>query len=390
MKYGVTEKGFRRKTYQECLDDRIARARERYGENVDVSNTSVLGTFIRNAAYDEAELWELAEHVYLSAFVRYAEGSSLDHVGDYITISRLPATKAKGLVVFEGEEGTVIPRGFKVKTEDENIFETVEEVTIKADGKAEVNVQSILSGKAANEPKGAVNEIVNPMMGVSSVKGFEMTGGRDTETDAEFRERYNLSFALGGGSTVRAIRAALLSLPEVTDALVLENVTMEEIEGVPPKSIHCIVVGGSNEDVAEVIYSNKAGGIEPYGNTCEDIEDELGQVHKICFTRAEELLIYVKLKIKKDEGYPGDDVVTRAVINYIGGQDKDGIEYNGLGLGQDVINAKVASSIMCLGGVADIDVELSTDNEEYTTGNIEVGRFETAITDHVKVVIEDV
>lgn len=387
IKYGLTEHGFRRKLYSECLAERIERAKETYGVNIDTSETSFLGTFIRNTAWDEAELWELLEDIYLSAFVNYAEGTSLDNVGEYVTISRRPATKAKGIAIFKGKDDTVIPKGFRIRTEDLRVYETDVTETIK-NGKAEIPITSIVAGKESNANAGTITVIVNPLRGLESVTNGLVEGGKDLETDAEFRERYKQSYSKGGGATVEAIRAALLDMDDVVDALVKENTTMEEVDGLPPKSVHCIVHGASDEEVAETIFKNKAGGIQAFGNTCVDIEDTMGEVHPICFTRAEIKDIWVKLYVTKDEGYPGNDVVKRAVINYIGGKDDDGIEYQGLGMADNVILSKVGASVMCLGGVLDIRVELSEDGKTYKPANIEVGEFKIATTKWENVVVE--
>src|SRR5574344_1663656 len=94
-KYGVTKYGFRRKLYSEALQERITRAKRVFGVNIDTSETSFLGKFIRNAAWDEAILWEEIEKVYFSAYVNSSEGADLDSVGQYLTITRRPAVRAK-------------------------------------------------------------------------------------------------------------------------------------------------------------------------------------------------------------------------------------------------------------------------------------------------------
>lgn len=388
MKYGVTKKGFRRKTYQEILDEKIDLAKEEFGVNIDTSETSILGTLIRNSAWDEAEQWELAEEVYLSAFVNYSEGTSLDNVGDYIIVSRNPATKSKGIGIFKGSPGTVIPKNFKIKTENEIVFETTKERAIKENGEVEIPIESLNLGKEFNMNEGVINTVVNPIGGLDEVTNYKTQGGRDMETDAEFRERYHRSYSRGGGATADAIRAALLDLDEVTDADVIENVTMETVNGIPPKSVHSIVHGGLDDVIASTILKSKAGGIQAFGKTYIDVNDDKGRTHKIGFTRAEKQDIYVRLKLLKGSDYKGDNVVKRAVINYIGGKDRDNIEYKGLGLGKDVIVSKIAGAVICLGGIEDISVEISKNNVNYQDKNIAIGEFEVAVTDMDKVVVE--
>ena len=128
--YGLTKYGFRRKLYPECVADRIARAKKVFGVNIDTSETSFLGKLIRNLSWDEAYIWELAEEVYTSTFVNSAEGTALDNVGMYLTISRRPATRSKVILTVYGDDETIVHKGFRVATKSGVIFETIEDAII--------------------------------------------------------------------------------------------------------------------------------------------------------------------------------------------------------------------------------------------------------------------
>ena len=95
----------------------------------------------------------------------------------------------------------------------------------------------------------------------------------------------------------------------------------------------------------------------------------------------------MNLKLLKDENYKGDDAVKRAVLNYIGGIDEDGIEYAGLKLGNDVVLSKVIGAVMCMGGVADVMVELSKDGKTYNEATVEIANNHIARTAPSKVMI---
>ena len=386
-KYGLTPKGFRRKLYNDCLNDRIDRARRVFGVNIDTSETSFLGKLIRNISRDEAYLWELAESVYLSPFVNSAEGSSLDNVGQYLTITRRPATASKGIVTIYGLDGSFIDKGFKIASKDGKIFETVEAVRIEHES-VDVEVRSVALGKNTNVDKETITEIVNPTFGITSViNKEETTGGLYVESDTEFRERYKKSYSRVGGSTVPALTAALLDIDRVVDCEVRENVTMVEVDGIPPKSVACFVYGGEDDEIIQAIYENKPAGIEAFGSTVKDVKDKKGLVHKIGFTRANVQTIYVKVGITKDEDYKGDEVVKRSVVNYIGGFDAEGIEYSGLKLGEDVVYSKLLGKIMCPDGVKDVDLSISSDGKTYVKENIVIDWNTIAVTgfEHIEV-----
>ena len=386
--YGLTKYGFRRKLYPECVADRIARAKKVFGVNIDTSETSFLGKLIRNLSWDEAYIWELAEEVYTSPFVNSAEGTALDNVGMYLTISRRPATRSKVILTVYGDDETIVHKGFRVATKSGVIFETIEDAIITG-GKVNIPAVSIGAGKEFNVLDKTITEIVNPTFGVNKVENAEKAeGGLDIETDNEFRERYKKSYSRVGGSTVPAITAALLDIDKVVDCEVRENVTMETIAGIPPKSIACYVFGGEDEEIAQTIYQNKAAGIQAFGDKYVSIQDKkTGVVTKIGFTRAKVVDTYVKLKLKKGENYKGDDAVKRAILNYIGGADTDGINYRGLKLGEDVVFSKVVGAVMCLGGVDDVEVELSTDGKTYKPESLVIESASIARTAPSRIVI---
>lgn len=380
--YGVTEYGFRRKLYSECLAERITRAREVFGVKIDTSETSFLGKLIRNAAWDEAYLWELAEAVYMSPFVNSAEGTSLDAVGQYLTITRRPATKSKGVITVFGKANTLVPAGFRVATASGVVFLTTELAYIGENGKVDILIESVIAGKDTNAQAEEINQIVNPTFGIDRVTNKDYTeGGMDIETDEEFRLRYKKSYSRVGGSTVPAMTAALLDIDDVVDCEVRENVTMAEVDGIPAKSVACFVFGGSDDAIAKTIYENKPAGIEAYGQTYKYIEDKKGIKHKIGFTRAKEIKIKVNISLTKTEDYPGDDVIKRAILGYIGGVDEDNVEYAGLKLGEDVVYNKLISKVLCPGGVSDADVSIGPGPDyKMVKKTIEIGRNEIAVT----------
>lgn len=388
-KFGVTIDGFRRKTYNEILSDLQARAKEVFGDNINLSNTSFLGMWLQNEAWEIAELWELAEDVYYSPFVDTSEGSSLDGVGKYITIGRKPNTKSKGVVVIEADKGTRFPKTFRVSDENvSKVFETTKDVTVDETEVVEIPIISIHSGLDMNVEPYFITKAVNPIPGIKKIYNKEPTiGGANTETDKEFRERYYRSASKGGSSTREAVEAALLDMDDVIDAFVDENDTMEYLDDIPPKCLAPYAFGSEDEKIAKTILKAKAGGIRSYGTTEVLVMDSKGVEHIIGFTRPTVRYIYVRLNITKDKGYPGDDVVTRAVLNYIGGEDKEGISYKGLKLGENVVISKIMSSVMCLQGIKDIEVEISLDGETYQITNLEIAKKEIAKTSYDKVVI---
>src|SRR5690606_40779716 len=122
------------------------------------------------------------------------------------------------LVRFTGDPGVTIPRGFLNQTQGAVRYATTEAAVIGPDGHGEVTTRSVGTGWGVNVSPDQLNVITNPVPGVSGVIGLESdrnVDGLDRETDRELRERYYLSLAAGGASTIDSIRAAVLKTPGV-------------------------------------------------------------------------------------------------------------------------------------------------------------------------------
>lgn len=387
-KYGITKDGFRRKDYNNILSSMESKSRELFGESVNLSERSPLGMFIQNIAWELKDIWQVAEDTYNSGYVDTAEGISQDSVGKYIAITRNVAQQATGIITVTGDKDTLIPTGFKISTEaTELTFEILESKVIEGSGTVDIPIIAVLPGLEGNVPANTITRIVNPISGVKTVTNIDTTrDGTNTETDADFRERYYRSISRGGSSTRESVEAALLDMDNVTDAFVEENETMEFAGDIPPKALAPYVFGGVDEDIAQVILSSKAGGIRSYGTTEILAKDSKGIEHTIGFTRPTVKDIYIKLIVTKGSGYIGDLEVKRAVLSYVGGQGEEGITYKGVSLGEPVIISRIIGRTS-LQGVEDISVELSLDGVTYSTSNIAIDTKEIARTDIDKVVI---
>lgn len=389
--FGLTPKGFHRKRYMDVIDSMEARAKNLFGENINLTERSPLGLFLRIVAWSIGILWQVAENVYNSAFVSTAEGNDLDKVALYVGITRRPAEHAAGEVTLTGNDGTVIPENFLVATSDNIFFATTAEATILA-GTETVPIYAIEAGTSGNVPAQTITEIINPTAGIDAViNEFAIKGGRNRETDAELRERYTLSVAKGGASTIESIRASLLEVPGVRAAQVLENNTLEaDAAGQPPKSVGCLLLGGEAQDIARTILKTKAAGIQAYGTECETVLDDAGQPHTIGFTYAAEVPVYVEVEITRSTAYPvdGDDRIRTAIIQYIGGQDGDGSIYTGLSMSQSVVYTRIIDACYSVPGVEDISLLIGTTEPPAGTGNIPIGVDEAAETDWQRIVVK--
>lgn len=109
-----------------------------------------------------------------------------------IGITLKPALKAKGTVTFYGDDGTVVPQGTRVYTDEETpvYFVTTEQGTV-TNGQVTVSAEALEGGTKGNVPAGAITLHVGNIVGVASVGNSEpFEGGTDVETDESLLKRF--------------------------------------------------------------------------------------------------------------------------------------------------------------------------------------------------------
>ncbi|WP_234399688.1 baseplate J/gp47 family protein [Paenibacillus popilliae] len=342
-----------------------SKAKETFGETINTSARSPLGIILRIVAWVLARLWQDTEDVYNSAYVNTAEGTALDRLGPYVGISRIGEQYAVGSVVLTGTAGYIVPAGFRIAAGD-RYFETDSDAAIGANGTVQVPITAVDPGQAGNVAAGTIIDIVNPNADVMAVTNpASMRGGREKETDIEFRERFSMSVSASGAGTVDSIRGALLAVPGVRAAVVVENnASTPDGAGRPPKSFEAYVLGGQSTDIGAAIFSKKAAGIESYGTESVTVTDLAGYPHTVRFSYAQTIALALRVTIIKNSSYPvdGADRVRTALVKYIGGEDTDGQIYAGLTMGAAVIYSRLLATVLAIEGVIDAQVKLSTDD----------------------------
>ena len=392
VEYGLTVLGFTRKPYTAIIADKEERARDLFGEDIELSERSPLGLYIRSTSWEQSKLWDKMENVYYAAFIDDAEGKQLDGLVKYIGLFRKPALRSLGRVEFTGRAGRTIPIGTRVMTESGIVFRTTAEVILDAAGKGAANIEAVVPGRTGNVTANRINRLFANVDGLGSVtitNPERTSGGMEIETDEELRDRYYRSLSRKGKATRAAIEAAILELPTVKDAKVLENTSMMYDEnGIPPKSVAPFVFDGNPQEVAVAVLETKSAGIQSFGENIISLNDSRGHPQLIGYTRARSVEIWVDVELFRNPGFrPGYEREIRTkIIAYIGGLDTDGTEHRGLGLGQDVAHSRVVAETRD-NGITDAIVRISTDGVNWVEENIFVPVMQIAVTDYEKVVI---
>lgn len=381
---GLTEKGYIRRSYDDILNDKIQRAKELFGEDIDTSDLTPLGKFIRINAYDQAIAEEEIESVYYARFPNTASGQSLDRLMVFAGISRNPASASVYSVRIDGTAGYVVPVSFLVGTDTDLTFWTTTENTIGEDGTCTVEVSCTQAGTIGNlSSASSISKVVNPDANIIGVKGLScVTAGRDEESDADLRKRFSQAVSGSGSCNESAIRAAILRIPTVQYAAVISNNTDEEDgDGRPPHSFECYVMGGDEyeQEIAETIFEKRPIGIQTVGDVTVNITDVNGIDREIKFSRTQNVMITIRITIRKTSAFPenGIALVQEAISKTI----------NSLGIGSSLVLSTLYGHIYGVSGVSEVvTLEQSTDGgSTYSASNVTVPAYGVAVCADVNV-----
>lgn len=377
----ITEKGFKRPLYEEILAEQIDRAKALFGEDIETSETSVLGKFIRLQAYDLSKAYEELEICYYSRFPNTAVGVALDRLCVFAGITRNPPTQAVHTVVITGTAGATIPAGFVVGTANGITFITTIDYAVGSDSTVTCKVYCTELGTVGNVSVGDITEIINPSADVTSIQHTEVYElAVDEETDVSLRERFTQAIRGTGAGTLSSIRAALLAVDGVKDCVIIENDTDVTVDGRPPHSFECIVSvpSSQSQEIAQTILDTKPVGILSTGNETVTVQDDNGNNYDIKFSFVETVNVYANIVISADDDFSGDS------INNIKALVAEKI--NSARMGEDIILTSLYSSIFTEAGVKDVTtLTLSTDNVTYTAANVAIADTQTAVAQTITV-----
>lgn len=379
---GLSELGFKRITYDEFVERLSQRSKEQLGEDIDVSETSVYGKFIRIIAYDLAAEYETLENVYYARFPNTASGVSLDRLCVFAGITRNPATYARHNIKVTGTaDTTVLMGGLIVGNEDNITFYNENDFTIGSDGTANIIVAAVDSGTGGNVDN--IDTIVNPVTGIASIEyvGLE-EAGEDIESDYDLRKRFSVAVSGAGACNEDAIRGYIARISGIESVVIVTNDTNEaDSDGRPAHSFEVYIYGGEGQEqeVADAIFLKKPLGIkaittETGSNAItKTVTDQGGFSHSISFSRVTEVTIDINVSIKTNTAYmtSGAAAIKNNLVEYV----------SGIGVGGSVVTSAMYSHVFEVTGVTEVvSITQAKSGETASTATINCDMNEVPIT----------
>ncbi|MGL5583171.1 MAG: baseplate J/gp47 family protein [Cetobacterium sp.] len=304
MLYGVTDKGFVKKRINDIEKSIEDRMRSRGYTNFSINPYSIEGSLLGVISHEFVNAWNGIQESYNSRYLDLCEGAQLDNHGKNHILPRILGKNATTTLRFTAESEIVVPKGTLVRIRDTNLnFKTVLDLKIDDTLKGEVQAIALQTGTDYNTNPNTITEMVNTVVGISSVTNIiPATGGDGVEQDDPYREALKIAGRSKGGSTVDAITIELRKLPEVNGALVLENVGDEIDEnGVDPGKIKVFIEGIATENVAKALHKYGAFGINTQGDITYDIKNDGGQMIPVNYNMFNPVPVYVRVVLLSSE-----------------------------------------------------------------------------------------
>ena len=387
----LSDLGYHRPTYDEILETKIETAKELFGEDIDTSEQTPLGKFIRIGAYDLEQAYEDLEGIYYARFPNTASGVSLDRVCVFAGISRNPATYSRYTITVNGDAGTEVSEINVCGENTEIVFHNYQSFVIGEDGTATIEVECETAGAAGNGIE--ITSIVNPIANVDSVSNSVQTLlGEEVESDYDLRLRFAQAIEGAGSANTNSIRTAILRVSTVKSVSIIENAeNTTDASGRPPHSFECYVYGGEShqQEIAQAIFDKKPIGIKSCttsdGATAvtKTVVDEGGTEHTISFSHAENVPVYVVINYKTNDFFEadGETQIKNALIEYI----------NNLGISSDVVLSSLYGYIYSVAGIKDVtSLQIGTSAESVGASNISTETWQVPFTDATKIILTDV
>src|SRR5699024_4957282 len=336
------------------------------GGPIDVSGNSPLGMLVGITSQGMAVVWSELSRVSDNMDPSSASGDNLVDWGRRMNMHPKPAQPfATAEVQLKVDSGSVTLADGTEITIDGVVFELIGAVTVDNTSFQDAGVW--IAQDAGRIELGADSGNVN---------GVEWqfaggTGGRNAESEAEFRVRVVERESDTGCATDVAMTQALSSMPFLIDAVVVSNRTMSVVDGRPPKSFEAIIAPvGALTSAQEMLVLNTLFEMQPAG-----IESHAQGTH-ISHAYAGSIPVTVQATIATETAV---DVLVEVDGAYSTQAIEDGITsaFGIRRIGETVYASSLYCGVQGLATVVNIEVNGSnlvqgSSRVRYTLGNITV------------------
>lgn len=318
----IDASGLHTQTLGEIVTELETAFKSIYGSEINVAANSPDGQLINILAQAKIDILDLIAQVYDSFSPTSAIGSVLDQrcalngvIRNGATFTVVPVVitsdRVVNLVGLSAGAGTP----FAVSDGAGNRFQLIDNLTTGI-GTQTASFRAELAG-AVSVSTDTLTTIETITLGITAVNNPNeaTTQGADEETDAALRTRRSRSVSLPSTGYLEGLQGALEALDGVTGAKVYENNTdTTDGDGILPHSIWCVVEGGDDDEIADVIYKKRNAGCGMVGNEVVTIPQSNGFNFAVKFDRPTLEDLYISFTVQSITGGTIDETYLKQAI----------------------------------------------------------------------------
>jgi len=278
-----------------------------YGPNINLNSNSPDSQLINLFAQALIDNLDSIVQVYNSFDPDTAIGSVLDQRAAINGIVRRGASYTRTNVTLTVTQAVTITgldtnpaAPFTVQDLTGNKFNLVTTTSFAAAGDYICEFQAAVAGQIETIPN-SITTISTITAGISACNNPDnaIITGLNQETDIELRLRRSQSVSRPSTGYLPGMTADLLSIDNVVDVKVYENnSSATDVNGTPGHTIWCVVDGGTETDIATVIYNKRNAGCGMRGSVIHLVPQVNGIDLPVKFDRPVYQNLYIQLTVE--------------------------------------------------------------------------------------------
>lgn len=234
------------------------------------------------------------------------------------------------------------------------------------------SIASETTGSMTNAEIGEITELISSTENWgSSFSNIEKAeGGQDLETLEEGRKRYFNGNNSDNFWNTDGIYTAISNLRGVKSVSVKQNNKDTAIDGIPRRSVHCVVDGGIDIEIAKTIFLKCLPATFTYGEVRKTVQAINGELIEVGFDRPVDVGVDCKIEI-----YGHDNIleVKNQVIEYIATVGIGGI------VSRSMAQEYVASNVSNFSKYKNVDIFFKKDGTTTWNSFIAMGNTERPV-----------